>query len=88
MMHLRLCRLGRYHRCHAGSSQNFGEVRALGMLCCVRPPLVSDWRWQLAGERALWYANMCIYRRSRRGDRDAAISAVVVDLNQGANGVE
>ncbi len=44
MVHLRLCRLGRYHRCHAGSSQNFGEVRALGMLCCVRPPLVSDWR--------------------------------------------
>jgi tetratricopeptide (TPR) repeat protein len=61
---------------------------ALGVPCRLLLPLVPDWRWQLAGESALWYPNTRIYRQSRRGDWDTPIEAVAVDLNQGGDAAE
>ncbi len=58
---------------------------AWGVPCRLLLPHVPDWRWQLAGARALWYPNMQIYRQSRRGDWDTPIAEVAVDLNQGGD---
>ena len=61
---------------------------ALGVPCRLLLPMVPDWRWQLAGEGALWYPNTRIFRQSRRGDWDTPIKAVAVDLNQGGDATE
>ena len=56
---------------------------ALGVPCRVILPRMPDWRWQLAGERALWYPRMRLHRQAQSGDWRQPIAEVALALHQG-----
>jgi tetratricopeptide (TPR) repeat protein len=43
-------------------------------------PFVPDWRWELAGDRTLWYPTMRLFRQSIRNDWPGPISRVRDEL--------
>jgi ADP-heptose:LPS heptosyltransferase len=59
---------------------------ALGVPCWVMLAHVPDWRWQVAGERPLWYARMRLYRQAARGDWAGTIGEVAAALAERIKG--
>jgi tetratricopeptide (TPR) repeat protein len=59
---------------------------ALAVPCWVMLAHVPDWRWQVAGERPLWYARMRLYRQPVRGDWAGPIAEVAEALAERAGG--
>jgi ADP-heptose:LPS heptosyltransferase len=40
----------------------------------------TDWRWQVQGDRSIWYPTMRIFRQSRTGDWSDVVAAVAAAL--------
>lgn len=55
---------------------------ALGAPTLVVLPAVADWRWGLAGETSLWYANMRLFRQRRLGEWPDVFRRVAAEIRR------
>ena len=53
---------------------------ALGRPVWTLLAYVSDWRWQVAGNRSLWYPTVRLFRQPRLGDWEAVVERVTSEL--------
>ena len=60
---------------------------ALGVPTLLLLASVPDWRWQAAGDTALWYPDMKLFRQNKRGDWSAPIDAAAAELAARAMGL-
>ena len=60
---------------------------ALGVPTLLLLASVPDWRWQAAGDTALWYPDTTLFRQNKRGDWSAPIDAAAAELAARAAGL-